>query len=112
MITWIKKILVTMITKKYLLGGAIEVYRFIEGKKTLLSTIGAGTIYGLKIMGYIPPELADTLISALFGAGGIAFAQKLKRIDDKYTISKTAKGLREKALIALAKENEQKENSK
>ena len=100
----IQNLLWKIFGKKYLLGGVVAIYKAINGKKTVLCTIGIGIVYTGKILGYIPPDIADQLLALLSGAGGISFLHKLQKISEDYGIAQKAAELRTEALDILKKD--------
>lgn len=104
-----KTLLWKLFGKKFLLGGVVDVYRWLTGYKTQVTSVLIGIIYAGKILGYIPADLADQLILVLGGIGGVTFMQKLKRIDDEYKVTQRAEELRKAAEAELAKDPEAKQ---
>lgn len=100
----IKNLLWKLLGKKYLLGGVVELYKAINGKKTLLCTIGVAVVYAGKILGYIPAALADQLLALLSGGGGISLLHKLQKYDEDFKIQERATELRVAAQEQLAKD--------
>ena len=100
----IQKLLWKILGKKCLLGGAVEIYRKITGYKTQIVSVLLVVVYVAKILGYLPPDLAEQLIALLSGAGGITLAQKLKRWDEQYKLTQHTGELKAEAMKELAKD--------
>jgi len=100
----IQKLLWKIFGKKYLLGGAVELYRKITGYKTQIVSILLVVVYIAKMLGYLPPDLAEQLIALLGGAGGITLAQKLKRWDEQYKLTERTGELKAEAMKELEKD--------
>lgn len=100
----IKNLLWSLLGKKYLLGGVIEIYRFLGGYKTQIASVCLIAVYSGKLLGYIPTDLADQLILLLSGAGSITLAQKFKRWDDEFKLTERSAELRQAAQEQLAKD--------
>ena len=87
--------------KKYLLGGAVAIYKALEGKRTLLVTIALCVTYAAKTLGLIPSDIADLLLAYLGGNGGVTLLEKFKRWDSAYNVQQYAAELRAAAAARL-----------
>lgn len=88
--------------QKYLLGGAVVVYKALEGNRSTLVTVAMVLAYVAKTLGLIPPEIADALLVYLGGVGGPLLLEKFKRWDSDYNVQARAAELRKAAAERLA----------
>jgi len=87
--------------KKYALGGAVAVYKKVNGWKTYLSIIAIVIIYAGKALGYIPVELAEQLLALFGGTASVAFLHKLQKTDEEFGIAEKLQQLRAEAVAKL-----------
>ena len=88
--------------QKYLLGGAVALNKALEGKRTLLVTIATVIVYTVKVLGYLPPDLADAMLALLAGAGSQTLIAKFTRWDSDYKLTARAAELQDAARKEIA----------
>ena len=95
----------SLLGKKYALGGAVAVYKKVNGWKTYLSMAAIVLIYAGKALGYIPVELADQLLALFGGTASISFLHKLQKTDKEFGIAEKLAQLRAEAVAKLKEDN-------
>jgi hypothetical protein len=99
-----QNIIWSLFGKKYLLGGAVEIYKALTGYRTQIATVLTVIVYVAKILGWIPHNISDPLIALLTGAGGITMAEKLQRWDNEFKLTERVGQLKADAIDQLNKD--------
>ena len=93
----IKDWAMNFLLKKYALGYLVKGYRAAAGWRTSIAVVLAAAVWVGQVLGYLTPEMADSLYKVIGTIGSIAFIEKLKRYQ------KAAEGL-----VTVVREEAQK----
>jgi hypothetical protein len=79
---WIKEKIIGILVKKYVAGWIASLFAKAKGYKTQIGTVLIVGIIVAKNFGIIPAEfmdIADQILTMLYGATGISAGEKLRR---------------------------------